>query len=712
MAEDNAKEITTVFKADISQFTQSTQQLNRYVATVNAEFKNATASMDRWNDNADGLTAKIRQLNGVLAAEKTKLDAIQKEYDETVQKQGANSKAAQELYIKLNQQQAKVKDTEKQINYYTKSLNELTAAGVSTKQELDALNKSTEKQGVTFKTVASTALKGFAAGVVAIGAAAVATASKIFSLTKQVATAGDEIDKESQKLGITAESYQKLSYAMEISGANIGDLTKGIRTITTELANAEKGVSGAGKVFTDLGIELKNTNGTFKSTEDVLLESIDLLAKMENETQRNAIAQDIFGRQAAELKPLLNTGAEGIKDLMNEATEYNMIMSDDAVKASASFADSLTKLKGTFNGVKNSMLSTLLPSFTSIINGLSDLIAGVKGAGEQIKTGVTNVINDITKLLPKVTSFISTIVDAVLESAPNIIQALADGILNALPSLINTILTALPSLTSLVIDIVNQLLNLLEQLLPQILATITKLLPQIINLIIAAIPQFIKATLSIVQAIVKELPTIINNLIDALPSIINTIINVIINSIPLIVTASIQLFNGIIKAIPYIISELIEQLPTIITSIVTGLIEGIPQLIKAGGELLAGLFEGMLNPKVIWDNVKLLWNSIGNAFKNIFSKNNKTSLSANITPFANGGIIDKPTLAMVGEAGKEAIVPLENNTEWLDKLADRLSGKMGRNTVNNFNYTFEKMETTKLALHKANLETKRVLGGI
>ena len=66
MAEDNAKEITTVFKADISQFTQSTQQLNRYVATVNAEFKNATASMDRWNDNADGLTAKIRQFNGEI----------------------------------------------------------------------------------------------------------------------------------------------------------------------------------------------------------------------------------------------------------------------------------------------------------------------------------------------------------------------------------------------------------------------------------------------------------------------------------------------------------------------------------------------------------------------------------------------------------------------------------------------------------------------
>ena len=40
---------------------------------------------------------------------------------------------------------------------------------------------------------------------------------------------------------------------------------------------------------------------------------------------------------------------------------------------------------------------------------------------------------------------------------------------------------------------------------------------------------------------------------------------------------------------------------------------------------------------------------------------------------AKGGIVDGATIAMIGEQGKEAVVPLENNTEWIDKLADRLS---------------------------------------
>ena len=82
-----------------------------------------------------------------------------------------------------------------------------------------------------------------------------------------------------------------------------------------------------------------------------------------------------------------------------------------------------------------------------------------------------------------------------------------------------------------------------------------------------------------------------------------------------------------------------------------------------------------------------------------------------IPKLAKGGIVDKPTLAMIGERGKEAIMPLENNTGWIDKLADKLGSKMQGNVTYTINNNFEKMETSKLALHKANLETKRIIGG-
>jgi hypothetical protein len=81
-----------------------------------------------------------------------------------------------------------------------------------------------------------------------------------------------------------------------------------------------------------------------------------------------------------------------------------------------------------------------------------------------------------------------------------------------------------------------------------------------------------------------------------------------------------------------------------------------------------------------------------------------------IPKLAKGGVVDKATLAMIGEHGKEVVMPLENNTGWIDKLADRISAKSG-NSSKTYNITnkFECMETSRHALHKANLETKRIL---
>ena len=53
----------------------------------------------------------------------------------------------------------------------------------------------------------------------------------------------------------------------------------------------------------------------------------------------------------------------------------------------------------------------------------------------------------------------------------------------------------------------------------------------------------------------------------------------------------------------------------------------------------------------------------------------------NIPKLAKGGIVSKPTQAIIGEAGREAVVPLENNTEWLDMLAEKLEG-IGTGSIN------------------------------
>lgn len=71
-----------------------------------------------------------------------------------------------------------------------------------------------------------------------------------------------------------------------------------------------------------------------------------------------------------------------------------------------------------------------------------------------------------------------------------------------------------------------------------------------------------------------------------------------------------------------------------------------------------------------------------------------------IPMLAKGGIVDSPTLAMVGEAGREAVMPLENNTGWIsdlaNKVAERLPSQSSTNNNNDqpINFTIQIGQTT------------------
>lgn len=139
-------EQTTKFKVDISQLKKEFQEAQRHIRLVNSEFKAATAGMDDWSNNADGLGAKISQLNGNLESEKKKLESLQKQYALTVKEQGENSKGAQELTIKINNQEAAVKKIEAAIGNYSSKLNDLTGEYSDSRDAAEKLSDTISNQ--------------------------------------------------------------------------------------------------------------------------------------------------------------------------------------------------------------------------------------------------------------------------------------------------------------------------------------------------------------------------------------------------------------------------------------------------------------------------------------------------------------------------------------------------------------------------------------
>ena len=147
---------TTVFKADISNFKSAMSEAARLVRTANSEFKAATAGMEKWSSTTDGLTAKTKQLQTVLTAQERQLDVLKAAYEKVAKEEGEDSKGAQELTIKINNQTAAIKTTQAELDRYQKELDE---AGKENEELAEDVNKQTMRWKK--RTKASPSLKAY-----------------------------------------------------------------------------------------------------------------------------------------------------------------------------------------------------------------------------------------------------------------------------------------------------------------------------------------------------------------------------------------------------------------------------------------------------------------------------------------------------------------------------------------------------------------------
>ena len=120
--------VTTRFEIDIDDLKAGIQEANRQIRLANSVFKAASSGMDDWGHSADGLSAKIQQLTSVQDAETQKLEYLRTQYKLVSEEQGESSSAAQNLLIKLNNQQATVNRVTNELNSYGKKLDDLNAA--------------------------------------------------------------------------------------------------------------------------------------------------------------------------------------------------------------------------------------------------------------------------------------------------------------------------------------------------------------------------------------------------------------------------------------------------------------------------------------------------------------------------------------------------------------------------------------------------------
>ena len=600
--------ITVEIGGDTSGLEKSLKSTNKEINDTSKQLKDVERLLKLDPTNTELLAQKQELLSRRVEQSTSKLDALKKA-QETMDKNGIDKNSDQ--YMAL---QREIISTEKAVESDKKEVDKLTKA----EKENTKSAKDTGDAHEKFQKV----LKGVGIAAAAATAAVVATGKAVWDMANKTAEAGDEIDKESQKLQISSDLYQKLGYAMDMSGASIEDVKKGVLNITSALAGMGNGVEGADDKFTALGVSLKDNEGNLKTTESVLLDTIDALASMEDETQRNAAANEIFGKNYTELLPLLNAGADGINDLMQEAEDYGMVMSEDAVKASADFSDSLDRLKGTFEGLKNSAMAEVLPALSQLIDGISLVMSGDMTGTEKISSGIENLLGKLNEAIPRIVTFVGDVAGAVLEAAPQILGSLAEGITSTLPELFPAILDIVLAIAQMLIDNADELVSAALSLILSLVSGLTEALPELIpaaidmvlgicDALISNVDLLIDGAIALIVGLALGLIQNLPKLVEKIPDLIEALTVSIIEHTPELIVASIQILVALARGLIQSVGILVKKAPELIKAIGEAIANAASQLWEIGKDIVNGIWEGL---KSAWESVKEWFT---NAFNNL-----------------------------------------------------------------------------------------------
>lgn len=620
------------------EFKKALSEINQSFKVLGSEMKLVESQFDKNDNSVKALTSRNEVLNKEIEAQKQKIETLRAALKNAAESFGENDKRTQNWQIQLNNAEATLNGLEREVEQNNDALKKAAEEFDDAEKQADEFGDEVkdagddaDKSGGKFEKLGSV-LKGVGAALgtamAAIGTGAVAAGKKLYSMANDVAAAGDEVDKMSQRLGLSREAYQEWGYVLSQSGVDINSVQVGMKTLTNTIDDARNGTETAVTKFERLGISMADLEN--KSREDIFAMAVAGLQNMTDETEKAALANDMFGRSGQEMIPLLNQSAESTQELIDKAREMGLVLSDDAVTAAVNYTDSMDTLKRTFSGVKNQISAELLPGFTSILDGLSGLLVGQDEASAKIQDGAREIVDVIGGIMPQITDILLTLVMAIAEIAPEIIVALITGITenieplvetasSIIMTLLNAIIAALPQLTEgalqLVMTLVNGILANLPAIaetaiqmiatlaagiadsLPTLVPTIVQTVMSIVETLIANLPLILDAALQLIMGLAQGLLDAIPVLIEALPEIITSIITFLLDSIPQIIDAGIQLLTSLVDALPEIITAIVEAIPEIIDGIINAVLNAIPQIIEAGIKLLVSLIQAL--PQII-----------------------------------------------------------------------------------------------------------------
>lgn len=658
----NIKGITIEFNGDTTKLDKALRQINKETRDIDKELKQVDkalkfnpTSVELWRQKQQLLTQKVEET-------KRKLDAL-KQAQAKMDAEGVdkNSKEYRELQREIIATESKVKTFEGQL----KKVGNVNLRAAS-EQVKELGNKLTS---------AGEAMRG-------ISTAAAAVTAAIGALTVKSGKWADDINTMSKVYGIGTGELQKYSAAADLVDVSVEDIAKTHLRLTKAMSGSEDETGAQAEAFAKLGIATKDADGNLRDADTVWQETIAALGEMENETERDALAMTLMGKSAANLNPLIEDGGDTYKRVAGTLKKYDLDFVDqDMLDNANEFNDSIDTIKTlglvAFQQLGTKLAAYLAPALEKVVDlvgRLAGWFANLSPKTQAIIAGIAAVLAVTAPLLlglGKIAFAISSIMGLISTIGPAI-----GGVVSAMGPVVIAI--------AAVVAVGVLLYKNWDKIKAKAIELKTK--------VVAAFTQFKTKVTAIWEAVKKAIQQKVAQMVSAAVARIVAFKTRIATIFTAIKTTASTIWSNIKSAISNAISNAVSNVKTKISGLKSSISAAWSSIKESTAKWWNSIKEKITGPfesakeKIsgIIDTIKGWFPiSIGKIFKNLslphfsldwatkdFGKlgSIKYPTGLNVSWYAQGGIFDSPSVIGVGEAGPEAVVPLDKFWDKLDKM--------------------------------------------
>lgn len=408
------------------EYKQALSEIGNGMRVLDSEMRKVQSAYAKNADSVESLAAQNDVLERKISSQTEKIEYLKEALQQSAEKYGESDKRTMQWQTSLNNAEAELNNLNNKLDENKEKIEE---SGKETGNLGDVVSGLTEKFGIKLpegmqKSMNSMGSLNASSVKIAGGFAALAIAiakdeKALVSMTKESAAFADNIITLSMQTGQTTEQLQEFSYATELIDVSVDTLQGSLTKLTNNMQDTINGTGNAKASFEALGISVTDADGNMRSANDVFYETIDALGDVKNETERDAMAMDIFGRSAQDLNPLIIQGSETLKAYAQEAHNVGYVLDDEALSALGAVDDAYQRLQKSQEGAKNQLSAEFAPYLTEFYEKITKLI---RDGGQALKD--SGIVDSSGMLLETVGDIIAPTDQLASDTVPKITEAL------------------------------------------------------------------------------------------------------------------------------------------------------------------------------------------------------------------------------------------------------------------------------------------------